>query len=119
VSLDTIAPLITMEVAPRVLWPPNGKVVPVTVAGRITDIGSGLVADSVEYAVTDEYGLVQPRGHITLDLAGNYRFTIPLRASRDGNNMNGREYVIWVKARDNAGNRGTKSTVVRVPHDRR
>jgi virginiamycin B lyase len=118
VSLDTTPPLITAEVAPRVLWPPNGKIVPVTVTGRITDVGSGLVAGSLEYMVADEYGLVQPRGHITLDSAGNYFLAIPLCASRDGNDMNGREYVIWVKARDNAGNRGMKPTALRVPHDR-
>ncbi|HYK91307.1 MAG TPA: hypothetical protein VE398_21225, partial [Acidobacteriota bacterium] len=67
---DTTPPQITVSATPRKLWPANGKEVPVTVWGRITDTGSGVVASSVEYAVTDEYRLVHPWGHMTLDSAG-------------------------------------------------
>jgi hypothetical protein len=113
---DTTSPVITLAAAPKVLWPPNGKMVPVMISGTITDTGSGVNAASAEFAVHDEYHLVQPHGTITLDAAGNYSFTILLRASRKGNDLNGRHYTIRVSARDNAGNRGAKWTTVTVPH---
>jgi hypothetical protein len=50
--------------------------IPVTISGTITDAESGVKASSVEYAVTDEYGLLQPRGHLTLSPSGNYSFTV-------------------------------------------
>jgi streptogramin lyase len=116
---DTTSPLITVSAAPRVLWPPNGQMMLVIVSGRITDTGSGLVASSVEYAVSDEYRQVQPSGHMALDSVGNYSFTVLLRASREGSDTDGRRYYIRVSARDNAGNRGVKWSNVIVPHDRR
>jgi len=115
---DGTPPLITVFATPTMLWPPSGKMVPVTVWGKILDPGSGLVMRSVEYAVTDEYHRVQPRGHITLDAAGNYAFQILLRASREGNDPKGRRYTIRVSAKDNSGNRGAKWQAVLVPHDR-
>jgi len=75
-------PVITLSATPRILWPPNGRLVPVTLSGTITDTGSGVNASTAEYAVHDQYGEVQPFGTITLDPAGNYSFTILLRAGR-------------------------------------
>jgi len=34
---DTTPPAITLFATPRVLWPVNGKMVPVTISGTITD----------------------------------------------------------------------------------
>ena len=116
---DTTAPAVKMKASPNVLWPPNQKMVTVTVSGTIKDAGSGILASSVEYAVTDEYKVIQPTGHLTLDAAGNYAFTLSLRASREGFDSNGRIYMIRVSARDNAGNRGANWRAVLVPHDRR
>lgn len=66
----------------------------------------------------DEYHMIEPRGHITLDQAGKFAFTVWLRASRDGNDRDGRHYWIRVSARDNVGNRGVNWIVVDVPHQR-
>jgi hypothetical protein len=73
--------------------------------------------NSAAYAVKDEYGEVQPRGAITLGPGGAYSFTILLQASRLGTDLDGRRYTVTVQARDNAGNGGSKTTVVTVPHD--
>jgi hypothetical protein len=116
--LDTTPPVISLAVTPKILWPPNGKMVPVTISGTITDAGSGVNARSANFAVHDEYYLVQPHGKIALDPAGNYSFTILLQASRNGNDHDGRRYTIRVSAIDNAGNRGAKQTSVTVPHRR-
>ena len=115
-TADTTPPVIMIAVTPKVLRPPNGRMVPVTVFGTITDSASGVNAKTATYAVKDEYGLVQPSGAITLGPGGAYLFVVYLQASRRGSDFNGRHYRITVRATDNAGNIGSKSTVVTVPH---
>jgi hypothetical protein len=115
--IDTTAPTITISASPTTLWPPNGKTVPVTVSGTIVDTDSGVNPSTAAYSVADEYGEVQPSGPITLGAGGTYSFAIPLQASRSGTDKNGRTYTITVSAKDNAGNLGSTSTVVAVPHD--
>lgn len=114
---DTTPPAITLSATSKKLWPPNGRLVSVTLSGTITDIGSGVNANTAEYAVQDEYREVQPFGKITLNPAGNYSFTILLRAGRRGNDLNGRQYTIRVSAKDSAGNRGVQWARVTVPHN--
>jgi hypothetical protein len=62
---------------------------------------------------------VQPTGGITLDSTGSYSFSILLQASPLRTDLNGRQYSITVGASDNAGNPGSASAVVTVPHDQR
>jgi hypothetical protein len=111
----TTSPVIMLSTAPTSLWPPNGKMVPVTVSGTITD--TGCTVTSAAYAVTDEYGAVQPSGPVTLSAGGAYSFTVLLQASRLGTDTDGRRYIVTVRAGNNAGNSGSKATVVTVPHD--
>jgi virginiamycin B lyase len=113
---DTTPPQITASATPKVLWPPNGRMVPVVVSGTIKDAGSGVLTGSVEYDVLDEYGKLQLTARIVLDAAGNYTFSILLQASRRGNDTDGRHYLIRVSAKDKAGNRGVKWASVIVPH---
>ena len=114
---DVTPPVITITATPETLWPPNGRMVPVIISGTITDAGSGVDAGTAAYAVTDEYGQVQPKGSVTLRPDGRYSFTIQLQASRNGNDQNGRKYIITVGAKDNDGNMGSAATGVTVPHD--
>ena len=117
VQIDATPPTITTAASPSSVWPPNGKMVPVTISGAMTDNLSGLNASTAAFAVTDEYGQVQPSGPVTVGNIGSYSFVINLQASRDGNDKDGRQYTIKVTAQDNAGNQGSASTVVTVPHD--
>jgi hypothetical protein len=117
--LDTTPPTITLSATPKVLWPPNGRMAPVTVSGTITDTGSGVNLKTAVFAMKDEYGEVQPAGAITLGPAGNYSFSILLQASRLGSDTDGRRYMLTVRSSDNAGNTGSKTTMVTVPHDQR
>jgi len=117
-SIDTTPPLITISTTPKVLWPPNGNLVPVKISGRITDVGSGVNVNSATYAVKDEYGKIQPQGTITLGPNGAYSFAVLLQASRLGSDMDGRRYTLTVQAKDNAGNVGSNTAAVIVPHDR-
>jgi hypothetical protein len=67
--------------------------------------------------VKDEYGEVQPAGAIALGPGGNYSFTVLLQASRLGSDLDGRRYTVTIRAQDNAGNRGSKTSAMTVPHD--
>jgi len=117
IDIDATPPMITVSANPSILWPPNGKMVSVTVSGTITDATSGVNGNSAKFAVVDEYGSVQPSGFVTLGANGSYSFTIALQASRLGTDKNGRTYTITVTAQDNAGNQSSGSTIVLVPHD--
>jgi len=116
---DTVPPVITVAPTPKLLWPPNGAMVPVTISGTITDTESGVDAHSLTFSERDEYGEVQPAGATTLGAGGTFSFTVSLRAARQGPDRDGRRYTVVVRAKDNAGNQGSSSAVVTVPHDRR
>jgi type 1 fimbria pilin len=88
---------------------------PVTVSGTITDTGCSI--KSASFTVTDEYGKIQPKGTVTPSVSGAYSFGILLQASRLGSDKDGRRYSITVVGSDNAGNSGSKTTVVTVSHD--
>lgn len=115
VSIDKSPPALTASASPATLWPPDGKMVPITISGTITDPTSGV--STATYAVKDEYGSVQPSGSVSLGANGNYSFTIPLQASRNENDNDGRQYTITVSVRDKAGNQRSAATGVTVPHD--
>jgi FG-GAP-like repeat len=112
----TTPPVITLSATPTSLWPPSGKMEPVTVFGTITDPGCTIT--SAAYAVADEYGEIQPSGVVTLRAGGVYSFTVLLQASRLGTDLDGRLYTITVSASNNAGKTGSQAGPVIVPHDR-
>jgi len=96
----TAPPSITLSASPRYLWPPNGEIVPVTIFGNITDSGCTIKSaalKSAAFAVTDEYGQVEPQGGMTLGPGGAYSFSILLQASRLGSDLDGRRYTITVQ----------------------
>jgi len=119
IKIDATPPTITVAANPATLWPPNGEMVIVSISGSITDATSGVDASSVSFRVTDEYGSIQPTGPVTLGTGGNYIFTVSLEASRRGTDLDGRLYTVTVSAEDNAGNTGSASSSVIVPHDQR
>ena len=109
--------MITITATPATLWPPNGKLVPVTITGMITDEDSDPDAITATYEVEDKYRSVQPKGSVPIKRDGTYSFTISLQASRNGNDLDGREYTITVRAFDDEGNEGSAATSVITPHD--
>jgi len=117
VNIDLMPPAVKVSGSPTTLWPPNGGMVSVTVSGTITDNLSGVDSSTATFAVVDEYGSVLPSGPVSLGPGGRYSFTVSLQASRNGDDMHGRQYTITVSAKDLAGNPGSASAVVTVPHD--
>jgi alpha-tubulin suppressor-like RCC1 family protein len=116
---DVTAPAVTLSASRTILTPPNGRVVPVTFLGKMTDVDTGVDAPTAVFVVTDEYGSVQPSGAVLLDGTGNYSFTLHLETLRNEEDKDGRRYTVRVSAQDRAGNLGFSQVVVIVPHDRR
>jgi hypothetical protein len=116
---DVVPPAIVVSVTPDILWPPTGAMLTVTVSGTITDANSGVNAASAAFSVADEYGAIQPSGAVVLGSGGAFSFTTLLQATRRGSDGDGRHYTVTIRATDNAGNVGTASAIVTVPHDRR
>jgi uncharacterized repeat protein (TIGR01451 family) len=93
---------------PSVLWPPNHKLVDVTVDYNVTD-NCPLPPDSCTLTVTsNELG---NGDWIILD-----EHHVQLRAEREGNG-NGRIYTITITCTDSGGNSSSESVMVTVPHD--
>ena len=113
-TADTAPPELTIAVqGSGKIWPNNGKMVPVTFTGTVTD-ASGISA--MTFSVSDEYGAVQPSGRVALS-DGRFSITVRLEASRRGSDRDGRRYVMRVSATDTAGNSSSRTTAVTVPHD--
>jgi hypothetical protein len=115
---DATPPVITMSATPTVLWPPNGRMVQVTISGTIADAGCAVDLHGASYSVHDEYGEVQPGGPIALSADDSYTFTVMLQASRRGSDTDGRRYTIVVHAEGSAGTGASVSRGVTVPHNR-
>ncbi len=114
VRIDRTPPVVTCVASPAVVWPPNGRMVPITVDLSVTDALSGGVTYVMIEASSNEPGA-------TTDIAG---FTVPgqavsgaVRAQRSGGGT-GRIYTLAYQGMDLAGNTATCSTVVTVPHQR-
>jgi len=114
---DTTAPVIRRLAAnPATLWPPNHKMVPVTVRAQI-DEECGEVRWGILRVTSNEPINGPGDGNTDPDWRIVDHDTVELRAERSGN-LTGRVYTIWVGARDEAGNVAEpKSVEVVVPHD--
>ena len=92
------------------LWPPNNKMVPVTLVVRAVDEGGPVTSRIVSVRSNEPADATSPDWVITGDLS------LLLRAERSGQG-HGRVYTITVQCRDAAGNTRTGTTLVTVPHD--
>lgn len=114
--VPTNAPIITSATAtPSVLFPPNHKLVPVTVSVNAT--GNPATCRIVSVSSNQPIngtgdGNTSPDWVITGDL------TVLLRAERAGNIKTDRVYTITVECTDAFGNSDTTNVFVTVPHDR-
>ncbi|MBJ6798789.1 OmpL47-type beta-barrel domain-containing protein [Geomonas propionica] len=106
VVLATRPPEITLLVTPDVIWPPNGKRVPVTIKGGVEVFGPAV--KSVSISLSDEYGKYNYRNL-------SFGSTVMVEASRKGNDRDGRKYTISVVVTDAAGKKIAKTATVTVP----
>lgn len=115
-KVDTVAPQVQVAARPAILAPANGRWVSITIAGTVSDGGSGLGAKaSATYTTTDSLETIHPKGAIAIHSNGAYRARIPLRALRNPSDPAGRTYTITIVAQDVAGNKTSRSVAVVVP----
>jgi len=108
IKRDATPPTIACSASPGVLWPPNNRLVPVTVAVTTTG-GTTFTLLSVT-ASAGVAGDMQGWNTGTPDTAGL------LRATRSGSG-GARIYTLTYRATDDAGNTAGCATTVIVPHD--
>ena len=113
---DDVAPAIaSVSASPNVLWPPNHKMVPVTIAVSASDACSD-VTSSIVGVTSDEPVDGLGDGHTSPDWVVTGALTLLVRSERSGTG-DGRVYTVTIDAVDGSGNVATGSTTVRVPHD--
>jgi uncharacterized protein YjiK len=115
-TVDTTSPVITVAADPTLLWPANGKLMSITISGKVAD-ASRIDPSTLAFHVVDEYGELQPTGPFTVDSNGLFSFAVSLEARRLGDDLDGRRYEVIVSASDKAGNAASGSVVITVPHD--
>ncbi|MEA2786325.1 MAG: hypothetical protein QOF71_2429, partial [Candidatus Eremiobacteraeota bacterium] len=114
VKIDATAPAASCSADPDTLWPPNNKLVPVTISITVTDTGSGAGTSVLTSTTSNEPGVddIQSFTIGEADVSGL------LRAQRDGSGT-GRIYTLRFTVTDVAGNTSTCDAQVSVPHDMR
>lgn len=109
------APSVAATATPTTLWPPNGKLVTISVSGSVTPQQNCAMPEYVSFAILDEYG------EFDTDLTGEpltngaFAFTVQVEASRLGGDADGRHYLITLDTPDG----GNNEIGVLVPHDQR
>jgi pimeloyl-ACP methyl ester carboxylesterase len=107
---DTTAPVPRPATAsPSSLWPPNHKMVAVTVQTSAQDACTVAPSCAIQSVTANEpidSGAVEITGPLSLKL----------RSERLGGGS-GRIYTLTIACRDSAGNTATTTATVRVPHD--
>jgi hypothetical protein len=114
--VDTTPPVISnVSASPDVLWPPNHKMVDVTVHATATDTCGPATWKIISVSSNEVAKGKATKSSPAWKITGDH--TVNLRAERDGKGS-GRVYTITVQAKDVSGNLSTPATVtVTVPHD--
>jgi hypothetical protein len=114
---DTRAPVFaSLTATPNVLWPPNHKMVPVTVTASVADAVDPSPITRILSVSSNEAANGSGDGNTDADWQITGPMTVNLRAERAGNGA-GRVYTITVESRDRFGNASLRPVTVAVPHN--
>jgi hypothetical protein len=114
---DTTPPTVTVTATPNQLWPANHQLVEIAADVSATDDFDPSPAVQLASITSNQAANDRGDGNTEPDVVvENGR--IFLRAERSGTARQDRVYTIVYRATDLAGNVGTGSAVVTVPHDR-
>lgn len=105
-------------VTPDIIWPPNHSMTDVTVTGKVI-APTGCTISSLGYNIEDEYGIYSGIGYLTITETGGFTAYLPVEASRNGQDKDGRHYTVSVFSSDEAGTSATDPFDIIVPHDQR
>lgn len=112
--LDTTPPILSVTLTPTKLWPPNGKLVPITATISVKDDYDPAPEIKLESITPSELSAPDDIQDATL---GTDDRQFMLKATRDGNNKAGRVYTVIYSATDASGNQSIATATVTVPHD--
>jgi hypothetical protein len=118
---DTIAPILAPVPDKNILWPPNHKMVNVTIQANARDNSGGPVTLATVVSSNEPQeglgdGDKSPDWSEPVIDQGNGIITLQLRAERSGSG-NGRVYTITITGRDGLGNSSQANFEIIVPHD--
>jgi hypothetical protein len=114
--VDTTPPVIgRVTVNPMMLWPPNHKMVDITIHATVTDT-CGPATWKILSVTSNEPVNGTGDGDTGPDWAITGDHTVQLRAERSGKG-HGRTYSITIQASDQSGNTSSKVLTVSVPHN--
>ena len=121
INIDKTPPSVACLAEPSQLWPPNRRMIPVTVATTFTDGLSGPATLTITTSESNEPDSGAVPGDPTDDIQGfelgSSSTEGALRAQRTGAGGN-RVYTLGYTGLDVADNSATCSTAVIVPHDK-
>jgi hypothetical protein len=116
---DAEPPVISsVSASPNVLWPPNHKMVDVTITAVATDNCDASPTCEVTAVTSDEPVTGRGYGNTTPDWIINGGQSVSLRAERAGFG-DGRTYTVTDTCTDGSGNGSSAVVDVTVPHDMR
>jgi HYR domain len=111
---DTTPPaILSLTASPNVLWPPNHRMVAVSLAAEVNDIADTAPATRIVSVTSNEPKKGDGDGNKEPDWEITRNLTLNLRAERQGNGS--RIYTITVESLDVYGNVGTWTVTVMVP----
>jgi uncharacterized protein len=115
---DSQAPVITGATAnPSSLWPPNHKMVNVTINYGVTDNCTPTSAINCDLTVASNEPPSPPGdGHTSADWTVVDAHHVQLRADREASGSD-RIYTITITCKDSSNNTTTKTVTVTVPHN--
>jgi hypothetical protein len=113
---DTTPPYFTALANPDTLWPPNHRMVPISISVEGSDNCDPEPVCEIVSVSSDEPADGPGDGHTLQDWEITGNLTVNLRAERSGLG-DGRLYTITVECTDASGNSSEKNAVVTVPHD--
>ena len=113
---DVLPPTVaSVSASPNVLWPPNHKMVPVSLTVTASD-NCSVVTSRIVSVTSNEPVNGLGDGNTAPDWVIIGPLPLLLRSERSGTGT-GRVYTITVESSDAAGNKSTAFTTVLVPHD--
>lgn len=120
-EITNLPPVCTAATASQAVWPPNHKMVPVTING-ISDPDGDPTTVTITSIFQDEPVNTKGDGSTATDGSGVGTSTAMIRAERSGSPQvpgNGRVYHISFTAVDGNGGSCSGTVQVKVPHDQR
>jgi hypothetical protein len=111
---DTKPPDVCLELTPGILWPPNHKMRDIDVKIVVQDNQDQHPVCRIDSVTSSEPVTGPGFGNFAPDWILN-GFDLQLRSERYSHN--GRTYTVKASCVDDAGNVGTATATVRVPHD--